>query len=99
MSIESYMKAKSTKMQSSCTFRSKKNPAEVKKPDGLKAVHGRRLPVTVSQQSTYAILLDQAVQKWSAYDKNFDKSKEYALLIMMTDVPSLCLVSFFLPVI
>ena len=38
------------------------------------------LPVAVSHQSIYAILLEQAVQKWSAYDKNFDASKEYVLL-------------------
>ena len=49
-------------------------------PKGLKIVRGKRLPVTVLQQSTYAALLEQAIQKWSAYDKNFDQSKEYVLL-------------------
>lgn len=93
MSIESYMKAKSTERQSGSTFRSKKkNPAKIEKkvsvnigikvfsPKGLKIVRGKRLPVTVLQQGTYAALLEQAIQKWSAYDKNFDKSKEYVLL-------------------
>ena len=93
MSIESYMKAKSTERQSGSTFRSKKkNPAKIEKkvsvnigikvisPKGLKIVRGKRLPVTVLQQSTYAALLEQAIQKWSAYDKNFDQSKEYVLL-------------------
>ena len=93
MSIESYLKAKSTERQSASTFRSKKkNTAKVEKKvsvnigikvmstNGLKTVRGKRLPVTVSQQSTYAMLLEQALQKWSAYDKNFDASKEYMLL-------------------
>ena len=93
MSIKSYMKAKSTERQSGSTFRSKKkNPAKIEKkvpvnigikvisPKGLKIVRGKRLPETVLQQSTYAALLEQAIQKWSAYDKNFDQSKEYVLL-------------------
>jgi hypothetical protein len=59
MSIESYLKAKSTERQSASTFRSKKKN---------------------TAKSTYAMLLEQALQKWSAYDKNFDASKEYVLL-------------------
>ena len=49
-------------------------------PKDLKIVRGKRLPVTVLQQSTYAALLEQAIQKWNAYDKNFDRSKEFVLL-------------------
>ena len=92
MSIESYMKAKSTEWQSG-SFRSKKKDTakEEKKvsvnidikmmsSNGLKTVLGKRLPLLVPQHSTYAILLEKAVQKWSAYDKKFDKSKEYVLL-------------------
>ena len=104
MSIESYLKAKSTERQSASTFRSKKkNTAKVEKKvpvnigikvmstNGLKTVRGKRLPVTVSQQSTYAMLLEQALQKWSAYDKNFDALKNMCYFMMMTDVLSLCL--------
>lgn len=108
MSINSYMKAKSTERQSASSFRSKKkNSAKEEKKvsvnigikvissNGLKTVRGKRLPVTVSHQSTYAILLEQAVQKWSAYDKNFDASKEYALLYDDERCAQLCQVSFF----
>jgi hypothetical protein len=93
MSIESYMKAKSTERQSAGSFRSKKKNAakeekqvsinigiKVMSSNGLKTVRGKRLPLLVPQQSTYAMLLEKSVQKWSAYDKKFDGSKQYVLL-------------------
>ena len=93
VSIKSYMKAKSTERQSASSFRSKKKSTakeektvsvnigiKVMSSKGLKTIRGKRLPLLVPQQSTYAALLEKAVQKWSAYDKKFDGSKEYVLL-------------------
>ena len=87
------MKAKSTERQSASSFHLKKKSTakeekmvsvnigiKVMSSNGLKTVHGKRLPLLVPQQSTYAALLEKAVQKWSAYDKKFDGCKEYVLL-------------------
>lgn len=47
---------------------------------GLKTIRGKRLPLRVPQSATYDVILQKAVQKWSAYDKKFDASKQYVLL-------------------
>lgn len=81
MSIESYMKAKSTERQSGSTFRSKKkNPAKIEKKVSVNIDIKVICDCLTAKYCTYAALLEQAVQKWSAYDKNFDQSKEYVLL-------------------
>lgn len=93
MSLNSYMKTKSSEQQSGSAFRSKK---KVNKDDnkeviiniglkqlcevGLKTIRGKRLPLRVPQSATYAMLLEKAVQKWSAFDKKFDGSQNYVLL-------------------
>lgn len=93
MSLNSYMKAKSSERQSGSDFRSKK---KVNKEDnkeviiniglkelceaGLKTIRGKRLPLRVPQSATYAIVLQKAVEKWSAFDKTFDGSKTFVLL-------------------
>jgi hypothetical protein len=53
---------------------------KVMSSNGLKTVRGKHLPLLVPQESTCAMLLEKSVQKWSAYDKKFDGSKQYVLL-------------------
>lgn len=108
MSIESYMKAKSTERQSGSTFRSKKkNPAKIEKkvsvnidikvisPKGLKIVRGKRLPVTVLQQSTVPMPYKQ-YKSGVPTTKTLINLKSMSYSMMMTDVLSLCLVNVIL---
>ena len=46
----------------------------------LKTMWGKRLPVTVPKNGTYAVILDKAVNKWQAFDRNFSNEEEHVLL-------------------
>ncbi len=48
--------------------------------EALKNVHGKRLPLTISKDSNYAHILEKAVPKFKAFDRNFNHEVEYVLL-------------------
>ena len=93
MSFESYVTAKSSEKseKQASEFRSKKKAP--KKDDNkevtiniglkrfddedLKTVRGKRLPIAVHANATYATILEKAVAKWKAFDRRFEKAKEY----------------------
>ena len=93
MSFERYVTAKSSEKQA-CEFRSKKKAP--KKDDNvevtiniglkrfdeevLKTIRGKRLPIAVPANATYATILEKAVAKWKAFDRRFETSKEYVVL-------------------
>ena len=93
MSFESYVTAKSSEKQA-CEFRSKKKAPQkddnvevtinigLKRFDeaDLKTIRGKRLPIAVPANATYATILEKAVAKWKAFDRRFETTKEYVLL-------------------
>ena len=96
MSFESYVTAKSSEKseKQASEFRSKKKAPkkdDIKEvtiniglkrfdDEDLKTVRGKRLPIAVHANATYATILEKAVAKWKAFDRRFEKAKEYVLL-------------------
>ena len=96
MSFESYVTAKSSEKsekQASEFCSKKKAPKkdDIKEvtiniglkrfdDEDLKTVRGKRLPIAVPANATYATVLEKAVAKWKAFDRRFDTAKEYVLL-------------------
>ena len=46
----------------------------------LKNVYGKRLPVTVPRSATYSMILEQAIKKNKAFDRNFNDEADHVLL-------------------
>ena len=46
----------------------------------LKTIWGKRLPITVAKTAAHFQVLEKAVAKWAAFDRNFDSEKDYVLL-------------------
>ena len=46
----------------------------------LKTMWGKRLPITVPKNGTYAIIIDKALKKWQSFDRNFSNEEEYVLV-------------------
>lgn len=86
MSFESYVTAKSSEKseKQASEFCSKK---KAPKKDDNKEVSiniGFKwfecLPIAVPANATYATILEKAVAKWKAFDRQFQTTKEYVLL-------------------
>ena len=96
MSFESYVTAKSSEKseKQASEFRSKKKASKkdddmevtinigLKRFDDedLKTVRGKRLPIAVPANATYATILEKAEAKWKAFDRRFETTKEYVLV-------------------
>ena len=92
-SFESYLKGKQSEQQSGCQFRTKKKKKnehvdvtinigfKYLKNSELKTVRAKRLPITVSQSANYNILREKAISKWDAFNRDFDATKKYVLLL------------------
>ena len=94
MSFDDFVKDKTTKRN--CTFgfeaRKKKkgkstnpdvtfNIGQKKFVDGdFKNIWGKKLPVSVPRNATYALILERAVEKWTAFDRKFNSEDSYALV-------------------
>ena len=46
----------------------------------LKNVWGKRLPITVPKSASCSFILEKALNKWKAFDRNFDDKIEYLLV-------------------
>ena len=96
MSFESFVTAKSSEKseKQASDFRSKKKASKKDEnteviiniglkrfdDDDLKTVRGKRLPIAVPANATYATILEKAVAKWKAFDRRFETATEYVLL-------------------
>eukprot|EP00794_Sanderia_malayensis_P011620 gene11620-12817_t len=90
MSFDAFCKAKSINRQDSIKQPSKKlkkadvsifiGRKQLSEDKKLKTMWGKRLPVTVPIDGTYAIILDRAVNKWQAFDRNFSSEETYVLV-------------------
>ena len=92
-SFESYVKGKRTEQQGGCQFRTKKKKKNEDVDvtvnigfkylnDGeLKTVKAKWLPITVPQSANYNTLREKAINKWDAFNRNFDATKKYVLLL------------------
>lgn len=95
MTLEEYQQRKSKEQISGHAFRPKKkrkvgdnkdemvtiNIGMMKMvDDDLKPVWGKRLPVVVSKTSNYRSILEKAVEKYKAFNRKFDASKEHVLV-------------------
>ena len=92
-SFATYIKGKRSEQQGECQFRTKKKKKnedvdvtvnigfKYLKNGELKTVKAKRLPITVSQSANYNILREKAITKWDAFNRNFDATKKYVLLL------------------
>ena len=94
MSFDDFIKNKTSKRNSACGFEAtKKKKAKTKNPDvtiniGLKkfvdgdfkTIWGKKLPISVPRNATYALILERAVEKWTAFDRKFNSEDSYALI-------------------
>ena len=48
--------------------------------EDLKTIGGKHLPIAVPASATYATILEKAVAKWKAFDRQFETTKEYVVL-------------------
>ena len=46
----------------------------------IKTVWGKRLPISVCRNATYAHILQKGVEKWKMFDRNFNSEEKYVLL-------------------
>ena len=87
ISFDEFKKRKTSSRSSFIESKSKKNKNDtatiqvgLMKFDGkLRPVRGR-LPLTVSENATVSFIVTAAVEKYTAFDKAFDKDREYTLL-------------------
>ena len=95
MTLDDFIKGKTRKRSCSSEFQTKKNKKEktIVHPDvtinigqkkfvngEIKTVWGKRLPISVSRNATYAQVLQKGVEKWTAFDRNFNGDENYDLL-------------------
>ena len=46
----------------------------------LKPIWGKRLPIQVVKSAGYARILSKGMEKWAAFDRQFDPEEDYVLL-------------------
>ena len=46
----------------------------------IKTVWGKRLPISICRNATYAQILQKGVEKWKVFDRNFNSEEKYVLL-------------------
>lgn len=94
MSLDDFIKDKTSKRNCSSEFQTKKNKktksgnqdvtiniGQTKFVDGdLKIIWGKRLPISLSRNATYAQILEKGVEKWKVFDRKFNGEDSYALL-------------------
>ena len=95
MTLGDFIKDKTCKRNCSSEFQTKKNKKAktITHPDvtinigqkkfvngEIKTVWGKRLPISVSRKRTYAQILEKGVEKWTAFDHNFNGAENYVLL-------------------
>ncbi|CAB4003148.1 Hypothetical predicted protein [Paramuricea clavata] len=95
MTLDDFIKEKTSKRNCSAEFQTKKNKKAktVIHPDvtinigqkkfvngEIKTVWGKRLPISISRKGTYAQILQKGVEKWTAFDRNFNGTEHYVLL-------------------
>ena len=94
MSFDDFVKDKTSKRN--CTFgfeATKKKKGKSTNPDvtinigqkkfvdgDFKSIWGKKLPVSVPRNATYALILERAVEKWTAFDRKFNSEDSYALV-------------------
>jgi hypothetical protein len=94
MSFDDFVKDKTSKRN--CTFgfeATKKKKGKSTNPDvtinigqkkfvdgDFKNIWGKKLPVSVPRNATYALILERAVEKWTAFDRKFNSEDSYALV-------------------
>ena len=94
MSFDDFVKDKTSKRN--CTFgfeATKKKKGKSTNPDvtinigqkkfvdgDFKNIWGKKLPVSVPPNATYALILERAVEKWTAFDRKFNSEDSYALV-------------------
>jgi hypothetical protein len=95
MTLDDFIKDKTCKRNCSSGFQTKKNKKAktITHPDvtinigqkkfvngEIKTVWGKRLPISVFRKGTYAQILQKGVEKWTAFDRNFNGAENYVLL-------------------
>ena len=94
MSFDDFVKDKTAKRNSTGRFEAtKKKKAKSKNPDvtinigqkkfvdgDFKTIWGKRLPISVPRNATYALILERAVEKWTAFDRKLNSEDSYALV-------------------
>ena len=94
MSLDDFIKDKKSKRSCSSEFQTKKKKtAKSIVPDvtikigqkkivngEMKTVWGKRLPISVSRNATYAQILQKGIEKWTAVDRNFDSDNKDVLV-------------------
>ena len=92
-SFESFVKEKRSEQLAGCQFRTKKKKknedVDVTVNIGfkyfnngeMKTVKAKRLPITVPKSANYNTLREKAISKWDAFNRNFDPTKKYVLLL------------------
>ena len=90
MGFEEYRKSKRAQQQHGCNFRTKKIKTNetvtinlgIKRLENfdLKTIRGKRLPIMVPRNATYKTILEKGIEKWTAYDRNFNALKDYVVL-------------------
>ena len=95
MSFDDFVKEKTSKRNCTFGFEAtkKKKKANNKNPDvtinigqkkfvddDFKTIWGKKLPVSVPRNASYALILERAVEKWTAFDRKFNSEDSYALV-------------------
>ncbi len=95
MSFDDFVKEKTSKRNCTFGFEAtkKKKKAKNKNPDvtinigqkkfvddDFKTIWGKTLPVSVPRNAPYALILERAVEKWTAFDRKFNSEDSYALV-------------------
>lgn len=94
MSFDDFIKDKTSKRSCNSEFKTKKNKkTKGINPDvtinigqklfvdgDFKTIWGKKLPVSVPRNATYALVLQKAIEKWKAFDRKFNGACNYTLL-------------------
>ena len=94
MSFDDFIKDKTSKRSCNSEFKTKKtkktkginpdvtiNIGQKMFVDGdFKTIWGKKLPVSVPRNATYALVLQKAIEKWKAFDRKFNGACNYTLL-------------------